>query len=322
MHEKLRDKFTFDYKAGQGGMAEIYKVTEKATLKKFAIKILHPDKKDSYSDKRRFLGEINLTKKVDSPYVVRVFDWVWDDDVQYILMEHIDGMTLRDYIGSKSRLTVDEAVEFTKQIALGFEAIHKAGIVHRDIKATNIMVTNHGQIKIIDFGIAIDHESERLTKTDNIVASPQYLAPELVELEQASVQSDIYSLGILMFEMLTGSLPYNGKNQMETVLMHKNKTVPQVNKVFSNIPQALANVVIRATAKDKSKRYKTMYELYRDVNTCLSNERLHEPVYSLQDKQKKSFMQIINSKWTLVGIISSILIVLIIVIVVLAVKVI
>ena len=226
-------------------MAEIYSAIHKKTGNKVAIKILHPENKDSYTAKKRFKEEIELTSKVNSPYVVRIYDWRWDDQIQFIVMEYIQGNTLKDYIQSKTRLTIDEAVDICKQLTLGFEAIHKAGIIHRDIKATNVVITNHGRAKIIDFGIAITEESNRYTKTDNIIASPQYLAPELVELEDASPSSDIYSLGILLYEMLTGSLPYHNEDQYQLVLMHKDKVVPHVNKMFPNIPQALANVVYK-----------------------------------------------------------------------------
>lgn len=321
MIELLREHYNIIRKIGKGGMAEIFLAMDRETNDYVAIKILHPDKKDSYADKKRFLEEIKLTKKVDSPYVVKIIDFKWTDDIQYIVMEYIEGETLKDYVASKTRLTVDETVEFTKQLALGFDAIHKAGIVHRDLKATNIIISPHGQVKIIDFGIAITDESERLTKTDNIVASPQYIAPELVNLENPTVQSDVYSLGILMYEMLTGSVPFNGKDAYQTVIMHQQKVVPHVNKVFNNIPQSLANVVILATAKKKDKRYKTMYDLYRDVKTSLDNSRLYEEPVNLNEKPKKSFMDRINSKWTMIGIVGTLIVILISVIAVLAAKV-
>lgn len=319
--ELLKDRYKIIRKIGKGGMAEIYLAMERGTNEYVAIKILHPDKKDSYADKKRFLEEIKLTKKVDSPYVVKVFDWAWDDNIQYIVMEYIDGVTLKEYVQSKTKLTIDEAVDFSKQLALGFDAIHKAGIVHRDIKATNIVVSGHGQVKIIDFGIAITDESERLTRTDNIIASPQYIAPEIVNLGTATNQSDIYSLGILIYEMLTGSVPFNGADAYQTVMMHKQKTVPQVNKIFNNIPQALANVVIKATAKKNEKRYSSMYFLYKDLATCLDNSRLYEEPLNLSEKPKKTFSQMVNSKWTLMGIIITFVIILIIIIITLSIKV-
>lgn len=319
MVELLDKKYKKLMKIGKGGMAEIFLVQDRTTKEKYAIKILHPDRKDSYADKKRFLEEINLTKKVQSPYVVKIIDWEWNDDIQYIVMEYIQGETLKEYIYSKTKLTVDEAVDFTKQIALGFNSIHKSGIVHRDLKSTNIIVSDHGQIKIIDFGIALTKESDRLTKTDNIIASPQYIAPELVSLEEPTKKSDIYSLGILMYEMLIGSLPFNGKNAVETIIMHRDKEVPHVNKILSTIPQSLTNVIIKATAKKPDSRHSTMYELYKDVDSSLSLERIYEPLLVLDSKQsKKTLLEIINSKWILFILFGILIIILISIIVVLA----
>ena len=211
-------------------------------------------------------------------------------------MEYIDGDTLKDYIEAKTRLVVDEAVEFAKQLTLGFMAIHKEKITHRDIKATNIMVTGHGQIKIIDFGIAITKESDRYTKADNIIASPQYIAPELVSQEEPTEQSDVYSLGILLYEMLAGKVPYIGKSPFDTVIMHQQRTVPQINKIYDDIPQSLANVIIKATAKKKEDRYKNMAVFHNDLSTCLSKSRLYEEPYSFSKKKKTSFKDLINSK--------------------------
>lgn len=321
MIELLPKNFRIIRRIGKGGMAEIYLAMDKKTGDQFAIKLLHPDKKDSYADKKRFLHEINSTKKVDSQHVVKIFDWAWNDEIQYIVMEYIEGNTLKSYIQTKSRLTVDEVVDFSKQLALGFDSIHKAGIVHRDIKSTNIIVTGYGKVKIIDFGIAITNESERLTKTDNIIASPQYIAPELISLEKATNQSDIYSMGILIFEMLTGDVPFKGGDAYQTLIQHQEKDVPRVNKAFDNISQSLANVVIRATAKDPIKRYPNMYSLYKDLTTVLDNSRAYEPLLSLTGKTKTSMMQKINSKWTLFGIIILLIIILLIIIVVLSLQV-
>ena len=321
MVEYIRDKYKLIRKIGSGGMAEIYLAHERDTGKSVAIKILHPDRKNSYADRRRFQHEIELMKKVESPYVVKIYDWEWNDNIQYIVMEYIDGETLKEYIQKKGKVTVDETVEYTKQIALGFDAIHRVGIVHRDIKSTNIIVTELGQVKIIDFGIAITEESERLTRTDNIIASPQYIAPELIEQKPPTKKSDIYSLGILMYEMLTGNVPFSGKTAYDTVRKHQTSQVPHVNKVYDYIPQSLANVIIKSTAKKPEKRYDTMYELYKDVLTCLDSSRAYEEVINLTTKKKKNFFSIMNSKWMLVGILSFIFVALILVIAILAVKV-
>lgn len=211
-------------------------------------------------------------------------------------MEYIDGHILKEYIGRRGRLTVDEAVEFAKQIALGLHEMHQLKIIHRDIKASNIMITNHNQVKIIDLGIALHDEANRVTQTDSIIGSVQYLAPELLEKEDANIQTDIYALGILLYEMLIGDVPFKENSGIETARKHQTASITHVNKIFDNIPQAVANVVIRATAKKPCQRYNTAYEFYEDINTALNEQRIYEPLYLFTDKRQFSFMSLINSK--------------------------
>ena len=211
-------------------------------------------------------------------------------------MEFIDGHILKEYIGRRGRLTVDEAVEFAKQVSLGLHEMHQVKIIHRDIKASNIMITNHNQIKIIDLGIALHDEANRVTQTDSIIGSVQYLAPELLDKEDANVQTDIYALGILFYEMLIGDVPFKENSGIETARKHQTTMIPHVNKIFDNIPQAVANVIIKSTAKKSHHRYNNAYEFYEDLNTALSEQRMYEGVYQLTDKRKISFMEVINSK--------------------------
>ena len=317
MIESLKKDYEIIRKIGAGGMAEIFLAKDKTTGKEVAIKLLHPDKKSSHVAKKRFKSEIELTKQVKSPYVIKIYNAVWNNDIQYIVMEYVDGHILKNYIAKRSRLTVDEAIEFMKQLTLGFEEIHSKGIIHRDVKASNIMVSDYGSIKIIDFGIALTEDSDRFTKTGNVIGSVHYIAPEILEQKPPTLQSDIYALGILMFEMLTGEVPFKENDALSTALKHKKSTVPHVNKSFQNIPQSVANIVIKATAKDLDKRYKSMYEFYKDITTALSKERLYEPVLNLSAKQRKTFGQVMNSKGMLISIVSAFILMLIIIIVVL-----
>lgn len=314
MLEALKNKYVFGGQVGQGGMAKIYRAVERESGRIVAIKLLKPDNKDSHKNRKRFLSEINAIKAISSPYVVRAYDFAWDDQIQYIAMEFIDGHILKEYIGRRGRLTVDEAVEFAKQIALGLHEMHQAKIIHRDIKASNIMITNHNQIKIIDLGIALHDEANRVTQTDSIIGSVQYLAPELLDKEDANIQTDIYALGILLYEMLIGDVPFKENSSIETARKHQTASVPHVNRIFDNIPQAVANVIIRATAKKPFQRYSSAYEFYEDLSTSLSEQRMYELPYQLSDKRKISFMSIVNSKWTWVVISSVILIILIVVV--------
>ena len=296
MIEKIPSYFRIIKKIGEGGMALIYLVLNRRNGEKYAIKILNSHKKDSHADKKRFEQEIKLTKKVNSDKVIKVYAHKWNEDIQYILMEYVEGKTLSEYLKSKKRLSLEEVIDISMQIAEGFMAIHKINIVHRDIKPSNIIITGSGNIKIIDFGIAITNDSERLTREDSIIASPHYLAPELVEREKPSVLSDIYSLGILMFEMITGNTPYKDNSPALIIQMHKNNDVPHVNKIFKNIPQSLTNVIIKATARNKSLRHKNMEELYEDLSTSLDSSRAFEKEFLLVDKKRRTFIEIVNSK--------------------------
>ncbi len=302
MIEKLSNQYKVISKIGAGGMAEIYLAEDKFDGKKVAIKILHPDKKNDIVAIKRFNSEINLTKKVSSPHVIKIYDHEFNEDNRYIVMEYIDGDIFKDYIEKRTKLTVDETIEFSKQLALGFAEIHKHGIVHRDIKSQNIMISEHGKIKIIDFGIALTEESDRLTRADKIIGSVQYLAPEILNQEKPTIKWDIYALGILMFEMLTGSTPFNEKDAVSTAMKHKTAKIPEVNKIVDSIPQSVANIISRATAKDTSSRYNDMNEFYQDLNTCLSKERLYEKPIVLGKGGKFNFIKLMNSKWMLVTI--------------------
>ena len=296
MIEKIPSYFRIIKKIGEGGMALIYLVLDKRNNEKYAIKILNSSKKDSHADKKRFEQEIKLTRKINSNKVIKVYDFQWNEDIQYILMEYVEGKTLSEYLKSKKRLTLEEVVDISMQIAEGFMAIHKINIVHRDIKPSNIIIISDGNIKIIDFGIAITNDSTRLTREDSIIASPHYLAPELAEREKPSILSDIYSLGILMFEMITGNTPYKDNSPALIIQMHKNNDVPHVNKIFKNIPQSLANVIIKATARNKMLRHKNMEELHKDLSTSLDSSRGFEKEFSLVEKRRKTIFEIINSK--------------------------
>ncbi|CAM9119970.1 protein kinase domain-containing protein [Mycoplasma todarodis] len=315
MVEKIDDRYKVISKIGQGGMAEIYLAEDMFDRKRVAIKVLHPDKKNDVVATKRFNSEMTLTKTVDSPYVIKIYDWKFDDEVQYIVMEHVEGSIFKDYIERRTKLTVDETIEFSKQLALGFAEIHRRGIIHRDIKSSNIMISDHGKVKIIDFGIALTEESDRLTRADSIIGSVQYLAPEILDQEKPTRQWDIYALGVLMFEMLTGACPFNEKDAISTALKHKSSAVPHVNKIVDSVPQSVANIVIKATAKDRSKRYNTMNEFYNDLKDSLSNDRLYEPLINLDGKKKKDFFSIMNSRWTLVGILSAVIIIMLAVII-------
>jgi len=301
MVEYLKTKFEIIRSLGSGGMAEIYLARDKNTHKLVAIKVLKSDKSFDVIAKERFKQEIKVIQEVYSSSIVKLLDYEWNDNIQYLVMEFVDGKTLKEYIHFKTRLSVDETVDLAKQMARGFFEIHQAGIIHRDIKSQNIMVTDNGEIKIIDFGIALTDESQRMTKTGNIIASVQYIAPEILESYPPSIQTDIYAFGVILFEMLTGRVPFSEKTPEDTARKHGSHVVPDVNESFPNIPQSVANIVIKATAKDPKHRYKSMLELYSDLDKCLSRDKLYVERINLTGKKKVDLVKIIASRKFLIA---------------------
>lgn len=320
MIELLKDKYKISRQVGQGGMAEIFHAFDKETGKEVAIKVLDPESLRDKTKQKRFYHEIRLLKKIDSPYVVKLFDAEIAPNNCYITMEYVDGYILKDYVRNRSRLTVDEAVDFAKQMALGFDEIHKNGIIHRDIKSQNVMVADNGRIKIIDFGIAVDSDSEHLTRTDMLIGSPQYVSPELIRQEEPTFQSDIYALGILLYEMLAGEVPFSGTNAQDTLLKHRDKAMPRISQLFENVPQSVENVILKATAKKQEQRYASMYDMFLDLKKCLEPEQMNVSMIQLDGKPKKTFIDIINSRATLIAMIIFLLLVVLALITVFAIE--
>lgn len=282
----LPEKYKLKKELGSGGMASVYLAYDAEKEREVAIKMLRVDPTTPTSNQKRFKEEMKLARHIKSPYVVRFYEGLYSSKIKYIAMEYVNGQMLKEVIESEGRLQPDRAVAYAIQIAQGFSDIHAQNIVHRDLKTSNVMINNNNDIKIIDFGIAISDDSVRFTQTGKVIGSVHYLAPELIDQEEASVQSDIYALGIILYEMLIGHPPHRGKTAMETALKHKTEQIPWVNKIYPNIPQALANIVFKATAKNKDDRYQSMRQMASDLRTCLSQERITEkPIQLNSDKR-------------------------------------
>jgi serine/threonine-protein kinase len=287
MIENISKRYKIISELDKGGMANIYLANDSYGGNLVAIKVLK-NQKNNAVDGRRFKSEVKLTTRVDSKYVVKIIDYVLNDDIQYIVMEYIEGTVLKKKIEQRINFNSNETVNITKDILLGLQKVHEAGIVHRDIKSLNIMIANSGEAKIIDFGISLSSDSEHLTKTNNVIGSAHYLAPEIINGSKATNVSDIYALGILMFEMLTGRYPYNSKDYLVVANKHKNKPLPLITKYNNNVRQSVINVIKKATAKNISDRYKSAQEMYDDVSTALSDKRLHEKPLILPSERKKT----------------------------------
>ena len=318
------EKYNIIKTIGKGGMGRICLAKEKATGKAVAIKYLKNRSDDDLEFKRnltRFQNEIKTLKKVKSNYVAEYYDSFLSKDPShesYIVMEYIEGRTLKNLL-NKGKVPLEEIIDICKQLALGFDATHKAGIIHRDIKPSNILVTEHNFVKIVDFGIAVSEETLKVTRSGNIVGSASYTAPEFLDLGTPSVKSDIYSFGILIYEMLVGKPPFTASTAKELVFKHKNQSVPYVSRVNSQIPKSLSNIVKKATVRDSGFRYNSMYEIYEDLLTCLNKERLLEEELNITTGKKKStFVDFINSKGMrnlLIGLLFVVVVLLIVIVV-------
>lgn len=280
----LPEKYVIKKEIGSGGMARVFLAEDRELGKYVAVKVLNLDPSTPTSNQQRFKEEMRLVQYIKSPYIVRFYEGKYDKNIKYLSMEYVQGKMLKEVIEMQGRLQPDRAVDYAIQIAKGFSEIHAQNIVHRDLKTSNVMITNTGQVKIIDFGIAISDDSSRFTQTGKVIGSVHYLAPELIDKQEASPQSDIYALGIILYEMLIGNPPHRGKTPIETALKHKTEPIPQVNKIYPNIPQALSNIVVKATAKKKELRYQSMRQLEADLADCLSQKRMTEKPIVLDEK--------------------------------------
>ncbi|VEU77143.1 serine/threonine-protein kinase [Mycoplasmopsis columbina] len=320
---KVYEKYKIVNKIGSGGFAQVYKIQERDNTEDvfYALKYsVFPEKSDVETTKKRFAQEIKIYSKVHSSKVAKFIDAFIDEREQYIIMEYVEGTSLKDKL-REGRLLPNVAVNYALQIAEGLSELHSSKIIHRDIKSNNIMITRDRNIKIIDFGLALDDNSERYTQEQKIVGSVYYMAPEIcVDRSIPTFKSDIYALGILLYEMLTAEYPFKGSNAAETINKQKNAPLPDITKIV-DIPQALANVIIKATAKDPEKRYKTIYEFSKDLKTSLNPNRVYEkPLDIRKIKEKKTFQDIINSKifiYSAIGTIAAILILIIVLVAVL-----
>ncbi|MCR8612997.1 MAG: serine/threonine protein kinase [Mycoplasma sp.] len=304
-------------KIDEGGMARVYLARDKKNGQLVAIKTLLSSKDDVIS-KKRFLNEMKLMLKIQCNNVVKIYDFENSLSRKFIVMEYIEGETLRDYIKYRSSLSPPEAVRIAKQLAIGLQAMHTEGIIHRDIKSQNVMIAEKdGTAKLIDLGIAINEESVRLTKQNHLIGSVQYIAPELSSGSPPSEQTDIYALGILFYEMLIGEVPFGG-DQKQILKAHLNSDIEPVNNIASHISQSVANVVAKSTAKNPIHRYKNASEMFNDLSTVLDDRRLNEPTYNpikgTSTQEKNKFIAFMSSKF---GYLSMVLVLLLIIIIIL-----
>ena len=272
---------------GRGGMADVYLAKDLILDgEEVAVKVLRTNYQTDPIAVARFQREARAMADLDHPHIARITDIGEEDGQQYLAMEYVAGLDLKRYIKEHYPLSNEEAVRIMGQILLAMRLAHARGIVHRDLKPQNILLTPDGTAKVTDFGIAVAFAETSLTQTNSMLGSVHYLSPEQARGSKATFQSDIYAMGIIFYEMLTGHIPYDGDSAVTIALQHFQKPLPSVIAENPSVPQALENVVIKATAKKLSDRYQSVSEMYMDLSTSLSYNRRNEPKLVFDDASK------------------------------------
>ncbi len=261
---------------GGGGMANVYLAHDMILDRDVAVKVLRMDFAEDEEFIRRFHREAQSATSLAHPNIVNIYDVGEEDSIYYIVMEYVDGQTLKQYIQQNSPIRIDDALEIMKQLTSAISHAHQNHIIHRDIKPHNILIDRHGNVKITDFGIAMALSATSITQTNSVLGSVHYLSPEQARGGMANRKSDIYSLGIVMFELLTGRLPFSGESAVSIALKHLQSETPSLKRWNPSIPQSVENIVLKATAKDPFHRYDSVEEMEEDIRTALEPERLHE----------------------------------------------
>ena len=276
--QKISDRYQIIKSIGEGGMANVYLAYDTILDRNVAIKILRGDLANDEKFVRRFQREALAASSLSNPNIVEVYDVGEDNGQYYIVMEYIEGKHLKELLKKRGHLTLTEVVDIMLQITDGMSVAHDSYIIHRDIKPQNIMILENGLVKITDFGIAMAMNATQLTQTNSVMGSVHYLPPEQANGKGATLQSDIYSMGILMYELLTGKLPYRGENAVEIALKHLKEPLPSIREEMPSLPNSIENIIKRATAKNIKNRYNDAREMHEDLLTCLDDSRAKEPI--------------------------------------------
>ncbi len=300
--QKISDRYQIIKAIGEGGMANVYLAYDTILDRNVAVKVLRGDLAGDEKFVRRFQREALSASSLTHPNIVEVYDVGEDNGQYYIVMEYVEGKHLKELIKKRGKLTVSEVIDIMLQITDGMSVAHDSYIIHRDIKPQNIMILENGLVKIMDFGIAMAMNSTQLTQTNSVMGSVHYLPPEQANGKGATLQSDIYSMGIVMYELLTGSLPYRGDNAVEIALKHLKEPLPSIREKLPNLPQSIENIVIKATAKNPKNRYADAREMHNDLLTCLDEERAHEEKITFSypelfdDSKKKESKKVVTEE--------------------------
>ena len=277
--KKFNGRYLILGNIGSGGMANVFLARDLILDREVAIKVLRYDFLNDQSAIRRFQREMLASTELVHPNIVTVYDAGQEGETQFLVMEYVKGMDLKRYIQTQYPIPYGRIVDIMQQILSAVALAHQHRIIHRDLKPQNILIDESGTVKITDFGIAVALSETSITQTNSMLGSVHYLSPEQARGSMATNQSDIYAIGIILYEMLTGKVPFDGESAVTIALKHFQEEIPSVRLYDRNVPQSLENVVLKATAKDPIDRYQSAEEMSADLATALDPSRLNEPAW-------------------------------------------
>lgn len=280
--KKLGGRYKIIRHLGTGGMANVYLGHDLILDRDVAIKVLRFDFRNNTDALRRFQREALAATQLIHPNIVGVYDVDEEDGIQYIVMEYVEGNDLKHYIVENGASKPEKAVHIMKQVLSAIALAHRNRIIHRDIKPQNLLITHDDTIKVTDFGIAVALSETSLTQTNTLLGSVHYLSPEQARGGMATVKSDIYALGIVLYELLSGEVPFDGESAVSIALKHFQEPMPSIRKRNPAVPQSLENIILKATAKEPVDRYDYCEEMLADLETVLEPSRAHEAVFTPQ----------------------------------------
>ena len=284
--QMINERYEIIRSIGEGGMANVYVALDTILNRKVAVKILRGDLAEDEKFVRRFQREAISASSLNDPNIVEVYDVGEDNGKYFIVMEYVEGKTLKQLIKKRGSLTLPEVVDIMLQLTSAIAHAHESYIIHRDIKPQNVIILEDGRVKIMDFGIAVALNAGELTQTNSVMGTVYYIPPEQANGGGADIKSDIYSLGILMYELVTGHVPFKGENPVEVAIKHMNEELPSICEYDPEMPQSIENIILRAAAKNPKNRYASAEEMHNDLKTALNKERFDEPKIIYEYKEK------------------------------------
>ena len=291
---ELNHRYKIIESLGEGGMANVYLAHDLVLDRDVSVKLLRLDLRDDPSTKRRFEREAMAATQLNDPHIVGIYDVGEEHGIQYMVMEYVKGTDLKTYIHDHYPIPLPQVIDIMEQVLSAVQTAHANGIIHRDLKPQNILIDENKNIKITDFGIAMAASQNSMTQTNSLLGSVHYLSPEQARGSIATPQSDIYSLGIILFELLTGQVPFEGETAVSIALKHFRDEIPSVRRFNPQIPQPLENVVYRATAKHPCDRYHDVAAMAADLQTSLYPSRADEPKFVVGQRSSNEETKVLD----------------------------